>query len=98
MSEVTVIVWGIMRRPGADGHCASPVTLPRTPLAVLGVPLPTMLIVHRRRWGPVIGREQRRVRPVIAPPPSRPHRRANSDHAGKSSYSGILTFQTGSRI
>jgi len=47
-----------------------------------------------------------RHRPGTAPgpagdcpsPPSCPHRRANSDHAGKSSYSGILTFQTGSRI
>jgi len=72
------------RRPVADGRCASPVTLPRTP-AVL-------LIVRRRRWGPVIDR-----------PPSRPRRRSNSDHAGKSSYSGeidyrFLTFQTGSRI
>ena len=92
------------RRPGADGRCASPVTLPRTsPPAVLGVPLPTMLIVRRRRWGPVIGRERRWVRPVIAPLPLRPRRRSNSDHAGKSSYSGeidyrFLTFQTGSCI
>jgi len=35
----------------------------------LGAPLPTMLIVRRRRWGPVIGRERRRVRLVIAPRP-----------------------------
>jgi len=86
------------RRPGADGRCASPVTLPRTPPAVLGVLLPTMLNVCRRRWGPIIGRERRRVRPVT--PPSRPRRRSNSDHVGKSSYSGeidyrFLTFQTG---
>ena len=27
-----------------------------------------MLIVRRRRWGPVIGRERRRVRPVIPLP------------------------------
>jgi len=32
----------------------------------------TMLIVRRRQWGPVIGRERRRVQPVIAHPPSRP--------------------------
>jgi len=58
-----------VRRPGADGCCASPVAIPRTlPPAVLGAPLPAMLIVRRRRWGPVIGREQRRVRLVIAPP------------------------------
>jgi len=30
-----------------------------------------MLIVRRRRWGPVIGRERRQVRPMIAPPPPR---------------------------
>ena len=42
------------------------------PPAVLGVPMPTMLIVRRRRWGPVIGRERRRVRLVIAPPPFAP--------------------------
>ena len=57
--------------------------------------------VRRRRWGPVIGREWRRVRPVT--PPSRPHRQSNSVHAGKSTYSGeidyrFLTFQTGSRF
>ena len=60
------------RHPGADGRCASPVTLPHIPPAVLGVPLPTMFIVCRRRWGPVIGRERRRIRPVIAPPPFAP--------------------------
>jgi len=43
---------------------------PYHPPAVLGAPLPAMLIV-RRRWGPVIGRERRRVRPVIARPPRR---------------------------
>jgi len=60
------------RRPGANGHCAFPVALPRTlPPAILVAPLPTMLIVRRRRWGPVIGRERRRVRPVIAPSPLR---------------------------
>ena len=59
------------RRPGANGRCAPPY-----PPAVLGVPLLTMLIVRRRRWGPVIGRERRRVRPVITPPPSRPRRRS----------------------
>jgi len=41
-------------RPGADVRCASPVTLPPTiPPAVLSAPLLTMLIVRRRRWGPV---------------------------------------------
>jgi len=29
-----------------------------------------MLIVRRRRWGPVIGRERRRVRPMIAATPA----------------------------
>ena len=38
---------------------------PYPPPAVLGAPLPTMLIVRRRRRGPVIGRELRRVRAVI---------------------------------
>ena len=71
------------------------------PPAVLGAPLPAMLIVRRHRWSPVIGREWRRVRPVT--PPSRPRRRSNSVHAGKSTYSGeidyrFLTFQTGSRF
>jgi len=51
-----------------DPEYWSTVTLPRTLPTVLGVPLPTMMIVRRRRWGPVIGRERRRVRPVIAPP------------------------------
>ena len=54
-------------------------------------------------WGPVIGRERRRVRPMIALHPSRPHRRSNSDHPGKSTYSGEIdyrfhTFQTGYRF
>ena len=71
------------------------------PPAILGTPLPAMLIVRRRRWSSVIGRERRLVRPVT--PPSRPRRRSNSDHAGKSTYSGeidyrFLTFQTGSRF
>jgi len=45
---------------------------PRTlPSAVLGATLPAMLIVRRRRWGPVIGRERRRVQPVIPPLRSR---------------------------
>ena len=67
-----------------------------------GAPLPAMSMVRRRRWGPVIGRERRRVRPVT--PPSRPRRPSNSDHAGTiSTYSGkidyrFLTFQTGSRF
>ena len=83
-------------RPGFDDRCAYPVTLLHTPPpANLGVPLPTMLIVRRRRWGPVIGWERHRVRPVIAPPPLRPRRRFNSDHAGKSSYSGDLNPATG---
>jgi len=97
----------VIPRPVIRGPMA--VVFPRScspvpPRAVLGVPLPTMLIVRRRRWGPVIGRERRRFRPVIAPPPaSRPRRRSNSDHARKSSYSGeidyrFLTFQIGSRI
>jgi len=90
------------RRPGADGRCTSLVALPRTlPPAVLGAPLPAMSIVRRRRWSSVIGRERCRVRLVT--PPSRPRRRSNSDHAGKSTYSGeinywFLTFQTGSQF
>ena len=61
------------RRPWADGLCTSPVALPPyPPLTVLSTQLPAMLIVRRRRWGPVIGQERRRVRPMIAlPPPSR---------------------------
>jgi len=55
-------------RPGADGRCAPPYPPP----AVLGVPLPAILIVRRWRWGHVICREQRRVRLVITPPPSPP--------------------------
>jgi len=39
---------------------------------------------------PVIGREWRQVRPVITPPPLCPRRRSNSDHAGKSTYSGEI--------
>ena len=51
----------------------------------------------------LIVQERRRVRPMIAPPPSRPLRRSNSDHPGKSTYSGeidyrFLTFQTGYRF
>jgi len=38
-------------------------------------------------WGPIIGRERRPYRPLIAPSPSRPRRRSNSDHPGKSTYS-----------
>ena len=52
----------------------------------VGVLLLAMSIVRRRQWGPVIGRERRRVRPVIAPA-SCPRRRSNSDHAGKCTYS-----------
>ena len=48
-------------RLGADGRCASPVALPR-------YPPPAMLIIRRRCWGPIVGRERRRVRSVIAPP------------------------------
>jgi len=86
-----------MRRPPAmsadrpatsdNGCCASSVALPRTlPPAVLGAPLPAMSIVCRWRWGPVISR----VQPVITPPPSRLRQRPNSDHAGKSTYSGEI--------
>ena len=76
------------RRPGADARCASPVTLPCTPPAVLGMPLLTMLIVRRRRWGPVIGRERCRVRAVIAAPPS--FAPPPAIHADKSTYSGEI--------
>jgi len=40
---------------------------PVPPPAIFGAPLPAMLLVSRRWWGPVIGREWRRIRPVIAP-------------------------------
>jgi len=79
-----------VRRPGADGCCASPVAIPRTlPPAVLGAPLPAMLIVRRRRWGPIIGREQRRGQAGDRSP-SRPRWWSNSDHAGKSTFSGKI--------
>jgi len=90
----------VIPRPGGRWPLHFPGRAPTyPPPAVLGTPLPAMLIVRRRRWSSVIGRERRRVRPVT--PPSRPRRRSNSDHAGKSTYSGeidylFLTFQTGS--
>ena len=97
---------GGISRPVVRGPMA--VVLPGSrcpvPPAILGVPLPTMLIAHRWHWGPVIGRERRRVRPVIAPPPLRvPAGDLTPDHAGKSWYLGeidyrFLTFQTGSRF
>jgi len=77
-----VIPWPIVPGPMA-------VALSRSrPPAVLGAPPRATSIVRRRRWGPVIGRGRRQVRPVIAPPPSHPRRRSNSDHAGESTYSG----------
>jgi len=42
--------------------------------------------VRRWRWGPVIGREWRRVPLVVAVPLRAP----NSDHAGESTYSGEI--------
>ena len=61
------------RRPGADGRCTSPVALPRT-LPPDGFQRATAGYVDRPQtgWGPVIGRERRRVRPMIAPPPFAP--------------------------
>ena len=62
----------VIPRPVVRGPMTAVLTRSRSPIlppANLGVPLPTMLIVRRRRWGPVIGRERRRVRPVIAPSP-----------------------------
>ena len=91
------------RRPGADGRCVSPVTLLCTPsprpfwachcrlcwssAGGVGVPSSAGNGAGSSRWSPL--------------PPLR--RRSNSDHAGKSSYSGeidyrFLTFQTGSRF
>jgi len=58
--------------PGADARCASPVTLPRTPPGRFGRATADYVDVRRWRWGPVIGRERCRVRPVIAPPPFAP--------------------------
>jgi len=58
----------LSHRLEADGHCAFPVMVPRTfPPAVLGAPPPATLIICRRRWGPVIGQQRRRVRPVVSP-------------------------------
>jgi len=55
----------------------------------VGVPSSARNGARSGRWSPL--------------PPLHPRRRSNSDHAGKSSYSGeidyrLLTFQTGSRI
>jgi len=47
----------------------SPRTLPST---VLSTQLPAYVDRSQVGWGPVIGRERRRVPPMIAPPPSRP--------------------------
>ena len=58
-----VIPWPVVWRPLCFPGRAPPYPLP----AVLGAPLPAMLIVRRRRWGPVIGRERRRVRPDDRP-------------------------------
>ena len=44
---------------------------PCPPPAILGAAPPAMSMVRRLRWGPVIGREQRRVQPVNAPFPLR---------------------------
>ena len=94
----------VQRRPMGGGG-DSPARRPGAP-AVLGVPLPSMLIVLRRRWGPVISQERRQVRPVIAPPllppptgdPTpitqvkvRTRRNRLPDYR-------FLTFQTGSRL
>jgi len=48
-----------LRFPGRDP--------PVPPPAVLGVPLPAMLIVRRRQWGHIIDRERLRVRSVTPP-------------------------------
>jgi len=56
------------RRPGADGRCTSPVALPRTlPRPFWAHHCRPMLIIRRRRWSSVIGREWRLVRPVTLP-------------------------------
>ena len=57
--------WAVIPRPvvrGPIGHCTSSVSLPCSPLPgpfcdILGAPLPAVSIY---RWGPGIGREQRR--------------------------------------
>jgi len=89
------------RRPGADGHCASPVTLPRNPPVRFGratadyVDRPQAALVSRHRPGTAPGPSGDRPSPLLW--------RSNSNHAGKSSYSGeidyrFLSFQTGSRF
>jgi len=71
------------RRPRADGHYGSLIALPPyPPPAVLVAPPSAVSIVRRQRWGPVIGRERRRVRPAIAPSPRSPTAEAQAaDHS-----------------
>jgi len=64
-----------LRFPGRAPH-----TLPQRFCDVSGAPPPAMSIVRRRRRNPGIGQEWHRG-PRGDPPPSRPCRRSNSDHA-----------------
>ena len=98
---------GVIPRPVVRGPMAVALPRSRSPCTLPpdGFERATAGYVDRQQtgWGPVIGRERCRVRLVIASPPSRPRRRSNSDHPGKSTYSGeidyrFLTFQPGSRF
>ena len=76
-------------RPGPIGHCTSSVSLPCSTLPwpfcdILGAPPPAVSIY---RWGPGIGREQRRG-PAGDHPPFGPCQRFDSDHTGKNTYLG----------
>jgi len=78
------------RRPGADDHCASPVVLPRT----LPRPFLERHCRHADRPQAAMGSHHwPGTAPGPAgdrPPPSRPRRRSNSNHVGKSTYSGEI--------
>ena len=77
-------------RPGADGRCASRLHSPEPSPAVLGAPLPAMLIVRSGDGVPSSAGNGACSGRWSLLPPSRPRRRSNSDHAGKSTYSGEI--------
>ena len=60
----------VIPRPGGRWPLRFPSRVPPIPSpAVFGAPLRAMLIVRRRRWGPVIGRERHQVRLGDRPSP-----------------------------
>ena len=93
----------LAHRLGADGRCASPVTLSRTPshfgcATADYVDRPQVALGSRHRSGTAPGPAGDRPSPLRAPAGD-----LTPDHAGKSWYSGeidyrFLTFQTGSRF